>query len=215
MDKISGNAKEILEWSLCVVIAIVLALLVRTYVGTPTIVQHPSMYPTLESGQRLILNRLTITLGNEIKRGDIVTFEAPSEDIIVSSVADLHEPKAKYDNEPQNIFTKFTYYALEINKKSYIKRVIATQGEHVKIQDGKVFIDGKELKEDYLQPSVVTTSLNGMFTDLVVPEGYVYLLGDNRMHSTDSRSFGCIPIDKIESKVLVRFWPLDKIGKVE
>lgn len=70
--------KNILEWAYCVIIAVVLALVVRNFVGTPTIVKQRSMYPTLKPDQRLILNRLAITFHSEIKRGEIITFEAPS-----------------------------------------------------------------------------------------------------------------------------------------
>jgi len=54
--------------------------------------------------------------------------------------------------------------------------------------------------------------LGGLFTDIVVPDNCVYVLGDNRPESKDSRSFGCIPVEKIESKAVFRFWPLNKIG---
>lgn len=213
MDKI--NIKEICEWALCIIIAVVLALLVRTFLGTPTVVQQPSMYPTLTEGERLILNRLSIKLGHELKRGDIITFESPTSTSIPAGVANMNNPVAEYNYKPNGIFANFKYYVLEMGKTSYIKRVIATAGEHIKIENGKVYINGEELEENYLQPNVLTTSLNGQFTDLIVPEGYVFVMGDNREHSTDSRRFGCVPLEKVESKVLIRFWPLNKFGAVE
>lgn len=215
MEKEKSNIREICEWALCIIVAIVLALLVRTFLGTPTIVQQPSMFPTLVEGDRLILNRLSIKLGHELKRGDIITFEAPTSSVISATAADLNNPVARYDYKPKGLIANFKYYILEMGKESYIKRVIATEGEHIKIENGKVYINGEELQEDYLQPDVVTTPFDGQFTDITVPEGYVFVMGDNRDHSTDSRRFGCIPYEKVESKVLVRFWPLNKMGTVE
>ena len=98
------------------------------------------------------------------------------------------------------------------DKTSYIKRVIGVAGDHIKIEDGKVYLNGKELQEPYLREGIKTES--DMFTDVTVPEGYIFVMGDNRPHSTDSRSFGCIPLEKVESKVWIRFWPLNKFGKV-
>lgn len=209
------KVKEIMEWVYCIVIAVVLALLVRYFIGTPTIVQQPSMWPTLKQGQRLILNR-TIRITHAMpKRGDIVTFEAPSKSYVSSVEADLENPVAEYKHNINGIFTKFRYYVLELGKDSYIKRVIGLPGEHVKIEEGKVYINGEELQEDYLQPNVVTGSLNGAYTDLIVPEGCVFVMGDNRTESTDSRRFGCVPQEKLESIVLFRFWPFDVFGKVK
>ena len=207
--------KEILEWLYCIIIAIVLALLVRYYIGTPTIVQQPSMYPTLKENQRLILNRLIKTTHSIPERGDIITFEAPSKSLIYLEDADLSNPVSKYENETEGLWEKFSYYVLEINKKSYIKRVIGLPGEHVKIYNNKVFINNQLLNEPYLQEDVLTTSLDGPFVDIVVPQDCVFVMGDNREQSTDSRRFGCIPISKIESKVWIRFWPLDLFGPVE
>lgn len=207
--------KEIMEWVYCIVIAVVLALLVRYFIGTPTIVQQPSMWPTLKQGQRLILNR-TIRISHAMpKRGDIVTFEAPSKSYVSSVDANLENPIAEYKHNINGILTKFRYYVLEIGKDSYIKRVIGLPGEHVKIEEGKVYINGEELQEEYLQPNVVTGSLSGAYTDLVVPEGCIFVMGDNRAESTDSRRFGCIPLEKLESIVLFRFWPFDVFGKVK
>mgnify|MGYP002764449672 CR=1 FL=1 len=206
------KVKNILEWCYCIVIAIVLALLVRCFIGTPTIVKQRSMYPTLKPDQRLILNRLAITFHSDLKKGEIITFEAPSEAHIDIDKADMSNPVAKYDGGPKSILGKFAYYVLEVTKTTYIKRVIGLPGDHVEIKNNKVYINGEKLKEDYLDSSVVTTPCDGAFTDLIVPEGYIYVLGDNRPQSTDSRSFGCIPIDKVEGKVAFRFWPLNTFG---
>lgn len=200
--------KEVLEWTYCIVIAVALALFIRYYIGTPTVVKQSSMYPTLKQNQRLVLNRLYRTFHETPQRGDIITFEAPSKSIATGV-------KAVYDDEPQNIFEKFCYYVLEVNKLSYIKRVVALPGEHVQIADGKVYINGEELKEDYLQDNVITEAKSSYLTDFIVPEGYVFAIGDNREYSGDCRAFGCIPFEKIESKVWIRFWPFDLFGKVE
>lgn len=208
MIYINDTVKEILEWICCIVIAIALALLIRYFVGTPTVVKQTSMYPTLKSEQRLILNRLFRTFNGMPERGDIITFEEPSTSI-PSGV------KAVYDREFDNWWDNFTYYVLEVGKKSFIKRVIALPGEHVKIENGKIYINGKQLKEDYLQERVITEVKNGNMADFVVPEGYIFAVGDNREYSSDSRVFGCVPIDKIESKVWIRFWPLNLFGTVE
>lgn len=211
----SDKAKNILEWVECIVIAVVLALLIRYFVGTPTVVQHESMYPTLKPDERLILNRLTRTFNKMPERGDIITFEAPTILSVSEDSADLNNPVAVYSNEPTGIFKKFTYYVLEWGKTSYIKRVIALPGEHVEIKNGGVYINGEELDESaYLDESVITDSMGGVFTDFVVPEGYVFAMGDNRTKSVDCRRFGCIPLDKIEGKVVIRFWPLNKFGKI-
>lgn len=214
-SKINPKLKEELEWIGCILIAVILALLVRYYIGTPTIVQQPSMYPTLKQDQRLILNRWERTIKKMPERGNIITFEAPSSNYISAYDADLENPIAKYENEPEGIWNRFCFYVLEVNKTSYIKRVIGLPGEHIKIENGKVYINENELQEPYLQEGVITDDLNGAFTDIIVPENTVFVMGDNRGQSTDSRRFGCIPLEKIESKVLFRFWPLNVFGKVE
>lgn len=213
-ELISKNSiKEIGEWILCILIAVVLALLVRHFIFTPTVVKQESMKSTLEPKDRLILDRWSITRKKEIKRGDIITFERPSNAGSEFSSAEVNQanPIAIYNNEPDGIFSKFMYYVLEVNKESYIKRVIGIAGDHILIQDGKVYLNGEEQHEEYLHGKE-TARVN--YYDFTVPEGYVFAMGDNRPASKDCRHFGCIPIDKIESKVLVRFWPFDKFGEV-
>ena len=80
------------------------------------------------------------------------------------------------------------------------------------IKNGIVFLNEQPLNEEYLDIGTITDAVEGCFTDVVVPDGHVYVLGDNREVSGDSRRFGCIPIDKIEGKAVFRFWPLNKIG---
>lgn len=208
----NSNIKNVLEWVYCIVIAFVLALLFRYFIGTPTIVRQRSMYPTLQENQRLVLNR-TFRFGNSLpKKGQIITFEAPTRSYEAWEV-DQSNPVAIYNNEPQGIFNKFVYHVLELTKRSYIKRVIGLPGDHVKFENGSVYINGELLEEEYLQPDVVTES--EIFNDFIVPEGYVFAMGDNRTKSTDCRSFGCIPADKIEGIVIFRFWPFNVFGKVK
>ena len=213
--KLSEKTKDIIEWIICIVVALVLALLIRYFIGTPTVVKMSSMKPTLIENQRLILNRWTRTTHQMPERGDIITLEAPSDKLV--DIDDTDNVVARYDNEPTNWFSKFTYYFLEIGKESYIKRVIALPGEHLEIKDGKVYINGEELDEPYLQDNVITTAgdVNNPFYDLVVPENCIFVMGDNRAGSTDSRAFGCVPLDKIEGTVWIRFWPFNLFGKVE
>lgn len=208
----SEKTKNILEWIYCIVIALTLALLFRYYIATPTIVQQRSMFPTLKENQRLILNRTFRIAGLDLERGDIVTFEAPSHNYSIGE-ANQANPIAKYEYVPKSFFGRFYYYVIETSKKSYIKRVISLPGEHVKIEDGKVYINGKKLEEEYLSDDIVTTAEN--FNDFIVPEGYVFCMGDNRNYSLDCRELGCIPFEKIEGKVTFRFWPFDLFGKVK
>ena len=209
----NSTVKEILEWVYCIIIALVLAMLFRYFIGTPTVVQMSSMYPTLEQNQRLWLNRWGRTTKTLPKRGEIITFEEPTKTEYSPFEIDESNPVAQY--EERNGWEWFVKNFLEIGKRSYIKRVIALPGEHVQIKDGKVYINDQELDEPYLQDGIVTDVIGVGFDDFVVPENCVFAMGDNRNHSTDCRAFGCIPLEKIESKVAIRIWPLDKWGKVE
>lgn len=205
--------KNILEWVYCIIIAVFLALVFRYYIGTPTVVKMTSMYDTLVPNDRLILSRWTRTVHGKYSRGEIITFEAPSDS--TPSVLDVNNdnPRALYRNNPKGFFAKLSYYVFEFKKTSYIKRVIGVEGDHIKIENDKVYLNGKELDEPYLNESVKTTSKN--LNDFTVPEGYVFAMGDNRANSTDCREFGCVPLGKVESKVKIRFWPFNKFGKVD
>ena len=209
-EETKAKLKDILEWIYCIIIAVVIALLIRYYVGTPTIVKQSSMYPTFKQNDRLVLNRIYRTAKTIPSRGEIITFEAPT-----AQAESSNNPTAKYERNSRGWLKKFTYNVLEIGKISYIKRVIGLPGEHVEIKDGKVYINGNELKENYLSDTVKTESMDGDFFDIIVPQNTVFVMGDNRSGSSDSRIFGCIPYEKIEGKVIFRFWPLNNIGSVK
>ena len=213
-EETKARVKDIIEWIVCIIIALIIAIAFRYYVGTPTIVQQPSMVPTLQPNQRLWLNRWVRTTKKIPSRGDIITFEAPSK--LDLTTAEIEENAvARYENEPTSIWSKFSYYVLEVNKTSYIKRVIGIAGDHVVIKDGKVFVNDEELQEKYLPSGIVTDNGHGNCTDVIVPENCVFAMGDNRSQSSDCRRFGCIPLNKIESKVWIRIWPLNLFGKID
>lgn len=208
----NNTTKEILEWIYCFIIAVALAVVFKYFIGTPTIVKQISMYPTLVQDERLWLNRWGRTTKKLPSKGQIITFEEPSKVTYTASEIDYNNPTAKYKDKKG--ISWFFYNFLEIGKRSYIKRVIALPGEHVEIKDNCVYINGEKIEEPYLQPGVVTDVTGVGFSDFVVPENTVFAMGDNRNHSTDCRAFGCIPLEKIESTVSIRIWPLNKWGKV-
>ncbi len=210
----SEKTKDIISWIICIVIAVALAIIIRYFVGTQTIVKQQSMWPTLQPNERLILNRWFRTTNQMPERGDIITFQAPSRINVTKEDANLLNPVARYDNDPTGTFSKFAFYVLEIGKDSFIKRVIGLPGDHIQILEGRVYVNNALLKESYLKPDVKTEG-DYPFMELDVPEGTVFVMGDNRPSSTDSRAFGCIPIEKIEGKVIFRIWPFSAWGKIE
>ena len=164
--------KEIFEWVQAIVIAVVLALIIRTFIFTVVRVDGQSMEPTLQHNDRMIVWRL----GYEPSHGDIVIFNPPG-----------------YD---KNVY--------------WVKRVIATEGQHVEIDyaTNSVYVDGEKLDETYLGEEMLPQST---LTEVDVPENNVFVLGDNRNHSTDGRIIGPIDKGQIIGKAVWRFWPLNKL----
>jgi len=206
---------KVIEWLICLVLSVGVALAIRYYIVTLRVVEQASMTPTLSTGQKLMLNRWHMTRNKDLPRGTIVTFYAPSI-IYLREITDLSHPVASYyKDENFSTWEKFKYYILETNRVSYVKRIIGIAGDHIEISNGKVYLNGKLLDEPYLAPNTQTIATGGLFTDVIVPDGYVFVMGDNRSKSTDSRYFGCIPVDKIEGTLFIRFWPPDVFGKVK
>jgi len=100
---------------------------------------------------------------------------------------------------------------LSTDTRPIIKRVIGIEGDHVQIRDGKVFVNGEELKEDYINGDT-TYEINEQYSDVIVEEGYIYVLGDNRLlgMSKDSRTIGTASMEYVTGKALLRFYPFNK-----
>jgi signal peptidase I len=211
----NSKSKEIFEWIVCILIALIMVVLIKAFVGFPTVVSGASMDSTLKDKQRLWVSRIGIEMHKYPKRGDIITFEAPSTTYVTKASYNPDDVTAEYKNDSKGIGEKIKSSIDIFGETSFIKRVIGLPGDYVEIKNKSVYLNGQELEEKYLDAGTVTDSAEGFFLDVVVPDGYVYVLGDNREVSGDSRRFGCIPIDKIEGKAVFRFWPLNKLGKVK
>ena len=196
--------RECAEWVICILTAFFLAVIIKYFIFTPTLVMQTSMTPTIQDGERVLINRIVRTCNLDINRGDIITFEKP----------DFSDNGIAYYNKITNLGQSFVHNVLELTKISYIKRVIGLPGEHLEIRDGKVYVNGEVLDEPYLKEGLLTPR-TGYYGDIDVPEGYLFVMGDNRTGSTDSREFGCIPISKVEGRVKIRIWPLTALGKID
>ena len=175
--------KEVMDWVVSIVLAIIIALIMRNFVFTLVEVEGESMYPTLEDGDRLFTR---IIAYNKPQQGDIIIFN----------------PSISEEDRSPNKDT------------AYVKRVIALEGQTVDIQDGKVIVDGVILEEDYISEEIYGKSQNATEFPFTVPEGTVFVLGDNRNRSHDSRSkdVGAVPLDNIIGKAQIRLLPFETFG---
>ncbi|MEW6183028.1 MAG: signal peptidase I [Bacillota bacterium] len=156
-----------------VLIAAMLSLLLRTYVAEARVILGPSMMPTLENGDLLLVEKLSFRVAG-FDRGDVVIFDPP--------------PAAH-------------------SQVDYVKRVIGLPGDRVEMLNGTVYINGVSLAEGYIGPHPAIS-----FAPLIVPEGSIFVMGDNRGNSYDSREWGFLSEDRVVGRALVRIYPLKKIG---
>lgn len=173
------------------------AVLIKTFLIQPFYIPSGSMIPTIEINDRVMVSKLAYRFG-EPERGDIVVFRSPyAEDLDGETIP---EAVVRHVLEAVGIRTAAT--------DDFIKRVIAVGGETVEIRDSHVIVDGKPIDEPYLPPGTVMPDED----PVRVPQGMVFVMGDNRSHSSDSRRFGPIPVDDILGKAVIRIWPLDRFG---
>jgi signal peptidase I len=183
------SSRWIVELVGVVVVAILVAVLLRTFVVATYSIPSGSMEPTLKVGDRIVVNKLSYHL-HGVDRGNIVVFTTPpDENCAGPPVSDL------------------------------VKRVIGLPGEIISLHDGSVFIDGHLLPEPFLPPDVRDDTYPGPSNNAYslhhpyrIPPGDVFVMGDNRPQSCDSRYWGPIRESTIVGKVDMRIWPLSRVG---
>jgi signal peptidase I len=185
--------RAIVEWAILIGSALVIALLIKTFLFQAFYIPSESMKPTLNVGDRVLVNKLSYRV-HDVNRGDIVVFESPP------------------GGDPRI--------------EDLVKRVIGLPGETLEAHDGRVFINGRQVEEPYLVKNTLTCGNSGTqslstckpFGPLTVPGGEVFVMGDNRASSKDSRFLGeggdPLPIKEssIVGRVFVRIWPLNDLG---
>lgn len=102
----------------------------------------------------------------------------------------------------------------EYSPEPFIKRTIGVGGDVIDIRDGFVFVNGRQLVEPYIDGAVTDCGRSKYCSGFVVPEGTIFVLGDNRQHSFDSRAFGPVPLDNVIGKAWFANWPADRIGLI-
>lgn len=172
----SRRTRSLLSWAWVLAAAVLLALLMRTFLIAAFYIPSESMEPVLEIGDRLLVSKLSYRIGDAAP-GDVVVFRTPPS-MQPSQTAEL------------------------------IKRVVAVGGHTVGAVDGRLIIDGTPVREEYLPSDVYTRD----FGPVLVPSGYVFVMGDNRRSSQDSRVFGSISEGEIVGRAFARFWPPTRLG---
>ncbi|WP_053954938.1 signal peptidase I [Inediibacterium massiliense] len=180
--------KEVLEWIKTIVVSILIAFVITTFV-TPLIVDGVSMYPTLDDHDYLILKNT-----HHVQKGDIISFSS-----------DLKFSTEELEN--LSVFQKIK----RGETKNLIKRVIAVEGDQLLIKDGQVYVNGKKLEENYI---------HGAFTfgDIYIekiPSNKIFVMGDNRENSLDSRNLGLVDLEKVQGIAVIRVFPVSKIGSIQ
>lgn len=170
----AGGVRNVAEWLAIVIGAIVVALLVKTFLVQAFRIPSASMEDTLLIGDRVMVNKLSYRL-HDVNPADVVVFDRPA-----GLPGGAQEPE------------------------DLIKRVIGLPGDTLQTVDGKVVRNGQPLDEPYLKPGSTTT---GIEQPVTVPPGTVWVMGDNRNNSSDSRVFGPIPQTSIVGRAFVIMWP--------
>jgi signal peptidase I len=175
------KVRSVVEWVAVIVGALVVALVVKTFLFQAFYIPSASMEPTLEKGDRVLVNKLSYDL-HDIGRGDVVVFELPPDKVGPDGIKDL------------------------------IKRVVGLPGEVIETRDGIVYIDGDRLEESYLPEGTLTDT--PPIERQTVPEDHIFVMGDNRDNSADSRQpdRGPIPIDDVIGRAFIQVWPPTDVG---
>jgi signal peptidase I len=190
-----------LELAIIIAVALGLALGIQAFLVKPYRIPSPSMVPTLEVGQRVLVNRI----GNNFvdpKIGDILVFHPPKG----ADSDTCGDPNAGRGTEKPCDMP--TAQKLDTN---YIKRVVAGPGDKIAIENGHVILNGKRQNEPFINECGVGGDCTFM-DPVTVPAGHWFMMGDNRGESDDSRFWGPIPRDWIIGGAFATYWPPNRIG---
>ena len=192
-----GGHNSLVELVIIVAVALGLALGIQAFLVKPFRIPSESMVPTLEVGQRVLVDRVSYKFG-EPDRGDIVVFKPPAGQPSTCGVR-------RSDDQPCPRGTP------ERSDTNFIKRVVAVPGDRVKIMEGSVYINGQRQREPFarLDPECGTCNLP---REIRIPEDHYYMMGDNRGESADSREWGPVPEEWIIGKAFMTYWPPGRIG---
>lgn len=187
--------KEILSWVLIIMVAFVLAFLISSKAYAKVKVEQSSMENTLYHNQQLVVDELSYNF-TEPKRGEIITFYKYENKGSILDDLNRYIDKVIHDEEHERL----------------IKRVIGVEGDVIEIKDGEVYVNGDKLEESYAKG---ITDSKGLQTPVTVGKDELFVLGDNRVVSIDSREIGMVKIDQVEGKAIFRVYPFNKMGKIE
>jgi len=183
--------------------ALIVAIVIKTFLFQAFYIPSVSMEPTLKVGDRVLVNKLSYKL-HDVHRGDIVVFERPSTD-----------PQTVESCDGKSMTLMPQKNTEEVH--DLIKRVVAVGGETVEVRTGRIFVNGSELNEPYLPANSSTPPFESTVFPapcIKVPKDEVFVLGDNRGNSAASNRFGPIPESLIVGRAFVRVWPLGSLGGI-
>ncbi len=200
MERGSSASGSLLELVMIVVVALGLALGIQAFLVKPYRIPSESMVPTLEVGQRVLVNRIGARFGDP-DVGDIVVFHPPAGAEQDNTCGGGPPPEGQPCARP-------TKEKAEVN---FIKRVVAGPGDRIKIDNGHVILNGKRQKDDYIRPCAGGEDCD-FPKEITVPADHYFMMGDNRGASDDSRFWGPVPRDWIIGGAFGTYWPPDRIG---
>jgi signal peptidase I len=189
---------SLVELVTIVAIALGLALGIQAFLVKPFRIPSESMEPTLDVGQRVLVDRVSYRFGAP-GRGDIVVFKPPAG-------ADRNE--CGVDHSSESSCPRPTSGHSDTN---FIKRVVGLPGDHLKVIDGRAYIDGKVRKEPQIRPDS-SCGICNLPQEITIPKGYYFMMGDNRGESADSREWGPIPKKWIIGRAFATYWPPGRLG---
>jgi signal peptidase I len=197
--KASSASGSLLELVLIVAVALGLALGIQAFLVKPYRIPSESMVPTLEVGQRVLVNRIGARFGSP-HVGDIVVFHPPS-GAEQGNECGSPPPEGEVCDQP-------TPEKADVN---FIKRVVAGPGDRLRIEGGHVILNGQRQKDGYTAPCRGGEGCD-FPREVTIPAGHYFMMGDNRGSSDDSRFWGPVPEEWIIGEAFATYWPPDRIG---